>query len=164
MSLESKLSHLRGVLFFWEAPDRSLWFRIGTEDRRILEVPMSVLEGCAESPVDGIQQAWRIDSSNLTRDAEHGLMQVAFERDLNPVELWHINDRKWTSKEVDKLAHETRQRAKIMAYSKNGRDMALYILMAIAILIVISTLFVLATSNIDWAGTLQSITKLFGGK
>lgn len=139
-----------------------MWFRIPTEDRRIVDQPLAVLQGCAESPVDGIYQAWRMDSSNLTRDPEHNLMQVAFERDFNPVELWHENDKKWTHAEVSKLARENRERAKTLTYRKANRDMALYIMLAIAIMIVLATGFVLAM-QLDWAGTFKAITGMFGG-
>jgi hypothetical protein len=167
MSVESKLARVRSIVFFWEAPDRSMLFRIGTEDRRIIDAPQGVLQGCAESPIEGIFQAWRMDASNLTRDPKLGYLQVAFERDANPVELWHKNDKRWTKAEISKLARENRERAKTITYRKTNRDMVVYIMMAIALMIVLATGFVLLTSRIDFDATLKAlpvIGKWFGGK
>jgi hypothetical protein len=150
-------------VFFWEAPERVQWMRLMKETRELIDVQLSALTGCGESPIDGIMQAWQLDSANLTKDPELGLVQVCCERDWSPEQLWVINDSKWSAKEVSKIARENLEQAKVQTTRRNSRDMALYIMMAIAILIVISTLFVLATNNIDWAGTWAGITKAIGG-
>ena len=162
-NLEGKLKKVRSSLFVWEAPDREGPARLLTEDGRIEDVGLAVGKGCMESPVNGIYQAWQLDSSNMTKDPERGLTQVLCERDWAAIPLWHPNDAKWSKAEVSKIAKENLEQAKTQTTRKNNRDMALYIVMAIAILIVIATLFVLATNRIDWGATWNMMTSAFSG-
>ena len=163
MTVEAKAKRIRSLLFFWEAPDRAVQFRLGTEDRRIIEAPMAVLQGCAESPIDGIYQAWRLDQSNLTHDPKQGYLQVAFERDANPVELWHNSDKRWSKNEVSKLARENRERAKTQTFRRNNRDLVVYSIMLVILIIGLALGWVLLTGKVDWAGTWKMIQGMWPG-
>jgi hypothetical protein len=150
-AIEGKIKRLRSVLFFWESPDRSQPARLLTEDGRIEDINLEVLKGCGESPIQDIYQAWQLDASNLVHDPALGFdIQVITERDWAPIELWQANPAKWSFEQVCKIANIQDDLARAISTRKNSKDMGMYVMLVIAVMIAIGTLFLLATKNVDW--------------
>ncbi len=89
-------------LKFWEKPRRTQWYMILSEDGRAIDEPLMVLKGCAEN--EDTQEAWPVDFTNQFKDPELGYMQVASERDINPIPLWCEPPTQWTTEMMDTIA------------------------------------------------------------
>jgi hypothetical protein len=126
---------------------------------------MAVKKGCCESPQENTYETWQIDSSNMVNDSDMGgRTLVLWENTCTPPALFHENPSAWNETEINKLFSENYEEGKTVSINKNNRDMALYIMFGIGAMIVIATLFLLVTKNIDWAGTWSGMAKMFGGK